>query len=55
MAESFAQKSDFYVVKFVGTGRPLVLERAAVEAARERINRRYNVLAEQNLEETPAS
>ncbi len=55
VAAAFAEKSDFYVVKFLGTGRPLVLERAAVEAARERIKNRYNVLAEQNLEESPAS
>ncbi len=36
-------------MKFIGIGRPLVLERTAVEAARERIKHRYNVLAEQNL------
>jgi S1-C subfamily serine protease len=50
MAEAFAQHSDFYVVKFIGNGRPLVLERAAVEAARERIRTRYGVQREQNLE-----
>lgn len=55
VAEAFAQKSDFYVVKFLGTGRPLVLERAAIEAARERIKARYDVPVEQNLEETPAA
>lgn len=49
LAEAFAQKTDFYVVKFIGIGRPLVLERAAVEAARERIKQRYNVPEEQNL------
>jgi hypothetical protein len=32
-----------------------VLNRAAVEAARERIKTRYNVLAEQNLEDQPIS
>jgi hypothetical protein len=55
VAEAFAQKTDFYVIKFLGTGRPLVLERTAVEAAANRIKSRYNVLSEQNLEETPAS
>lgn len=55
VAEAFAQKTDFYVVKFLGLGRPLVLERTAVEAAADRIKSRYNVLSEQNLEETPAS
>ena len=52
VAAAFAEKPEFYVVKFVGAGRPLVLERAAVEAARERIKARYNVTEEQNL---PAS
>ncbi len=49
LAAAFAEKSDFYVVKFLGLGRPLVLERSAVEAARERIKKRYNVPEEQNL------
>ncbi|MES2569907.1 MAG: trypsin-like peptidase domain-containing protein [Verrucomicrobiota bacterium] len=49
LAEAFAEKTDFYVVKFVGIGRPLVLERAAVEAASQRIKKRYNVPEEQNL------
>jgi S1-C subfamily serine protease len=52
VADAFAGKPEFYVIKFVGAGRPLVLERAAVEAARERIKARYNVTEEQNL---PAS
>ena len=52
MADAFAEKPEYFVVKFVGAGRPLVLERAAVEAARERIKARYNVTEEQNL---PAS
>jgi hypothetical protein len=49
VAEAFAEKPEFYVIKFIGYARPLVLDRAAVEAARERINQRYNVLKEQNL------
>jgi hypothetical protein len=32
-----------------------VLDRNKVEAARERIKTRYNVLKEQNLEDKPAS
>jgi len=48
-ADAFADKPEFYVIKFVGYARPLVLERSAVEAARERIRKRYNVLAEQNV------
>ncbi len=53
LSDAFAKQSDDYVIKLVGEGRPIVLERAAVEGARERINARYNVRAEQNLSETP--
>ena len=49
VAAAFAKPAEFYVVDFVGAGRPLVLERAAVDAARERIKKRYNVIEEQNL------
>jgi S1-C subfamily serine protease len=57
LAKALAQPGEFVVVDFVGAGRPLVLERAAVEAARERIKTRYNVTEEQYLGEppTPAS
>jgi hypothetical protein len=57
MAAAFAEKPEFYVIKFIGGGRPLVLERSAVESARERIKQRYNVLEEQNLtsDQTPQS
>jgi len=52
LSEAFAQPADDYVIKMVGQGRPIVLERAAVEQARERIVARYHVRAEQNLSET---
>ena len=39
----------------IGDGPPLVLDRNKVDAARERIKTRYNVLKEQNLEDKPAS
>jgi hypothetical protein len=57
LAAAFAEVKDFYVIEFVGTGgRPLVLERAAVEGARERIKTRYNVSQDQYLgEPTTAS
>jgi len=55
MAAAFSEKPDFYVIKFIGKGRPLVLERSAVEAARARIKARYNVSEEQNLESTETS
>ena len=50
VSEAFSKPVDFYVVKFIGNGRPLVLERAAVESARERIRTRYGLQREQNLE-----
>ena len=37
----------------IGDGPPLVLDRKEVEAARERIKTRYNVVKEQNLTEQP--
>jgi S1-C subfamily serine protease len=49
LANGLRKESDQYVIKLIGVGRPLVLDRAAVEAARERIDQRYNVEKEQNL------
>jgi S1-C subfamily serine protease len=51
LSDAFAKKVDVYVVEFVGLGRPLVLERAAVDAARERIRTRYNVIDDEYLGE----
>ncbi len=50
LADAFAKPSESYVLRFVGNGRPLVLERTAVEAARERIRSRYGVQKEQLLD-----
>ena len=50
MATAFAQKSDYYVIHFVGSVRPAVLERSAVERARDRIIGNYNVQREQYVE-----
>ncbi len=50
-AEAFAEPAEEYVINLEGEGRPIVLERSAIEAARERIKSRYNVLNEQNLSE----
>jgi hypothetical protein len=50
MADAFAQKSDYYVINFVGSSRPAVLERSAVEQARDRILTNYNVPKEQYIE-----
>lgn len=49
VAEEFAKPAEYYVIKMAGIGRPIVLERQAVDAARERILARYGVTREQNL------
>lgn len=49
LAAAFAEPADYYVIRFAGSGRPLVLERQAVAEARERIASRYGVTREQNL------
>ena len=51
LAKAFEQPAERYVVRMIGDGPPLVLDRAQVEAARERISKRYNVVKEQNLSE----
>jgi S1-C subfamily serine protease len=54
LAKAFAESPDRLVIRMIGDGPPLVLDRKQVETARERIMTRYNVLKEQNLEEQPA-
>ena len=49
VAAEFAKPADYYVIKMAGAGRPIVLERKAVEEARKRILSRYAVTKEQNL------
>lgn len=51
LAAAFAAPAERYVIKFLGEGRPLVLAKSAVEAARPRIAERYRLSAEQNLED----
>jgi S1-C subfamily serine protease len=55
LANAFAESPEQLVIRMIGDGPPLVLNRSQIEAARERIKTRYNVLKEQNLEEQPAS
>jgi len=55
LASALAEAPEHFVIRMIGDGPPLVLDRAKVEAARERIKARYNVLKEQNLEEQPIS
>ena len=50
VAEAFSQKSDYYVIHFVGSVRPAVLERSAVEQARDRILGNYDVHKEQYVD-----
>lgn len=51
LSAALAAQSDTYVIEFEGTGRPLVLSRTQVEAAKERIQNRYSVLRDQFLGE----
>src|SRR5438309_8612648 len=55
LADAFAQAPERLVIRMIGDGPPLVLDRNKVEAARERIKARYNVVKEQNLQERPES
>jgi len=54
LAKAFSATPDRFVIRMIGDGPPLVLDPKEVEAARERIKTRYNVVSEQNLEEQPA-
>jgi S1-C subfamily serine protease len=49
VANAFRKGADQYVINMLGNGRPLVIDRAAAEAARQRIDERYNVVKELNL------
>jgi S1-C subfamily serine protease len=51
VASAFDETSDFYTIKFVGASRPAVLQRTAVEEAKERIKDNYGVRLERNLGE----
>ncbi|MBA3762330.1 MAG: trypsin-like peptidase domain-containing protein [Chthoniobacterales bacterium] len=53
LAKAFAQTTDRFVIRMIGDGPPLVLDRTEVDAARDRIKRRYNVVKEQNLKAEP--
>lgn len=55
LAKALAEPSDRLVVDLIGDGPPLVLDPTKVAEARERIRSRYNVVAEQNLEDQPLS
>ena len=55
LAKAFSETSDHFVIRLIGDGPPLVLDRKKVEEARERIKTRYNVNKEENLEEQPGA
>src|ERR1700758_368466 len=44
LANAFAESPERLVIRMIGDGPPLVLNRSQIEAARERIKMRYNVL-----------
>ena len=52
---ALAKSAEQYVIEFEGIGRPLVLQRADLEAARDRIRVRYNVNPDQFLGDEPVS
>lgn len=51
-AKAFQTPSDYYVIKLLGMGRPIVLERKAVQEARPRILQRYGVISEAYLKDS---
>jgi S1-C subfamily serine protease len=55
LAEMLGQPADRFVINMIGDGPPLVLDPKQVEAARERIKTRYNVVREENLQEQPSA
>lgn len=54
--EQFSQEvrkdAEDYVIELIGNARPIVLEKQAIENARERIKTRYNITREENAKET---
>jgi S1-C subfamily serine protease len=50
-SQTLAEPAERFVIDLIGDGPPLVLDPKQVEAARERIRQRYNVVREQNLQE----
>lgn len=49
VAAAFDEPGEFHVIKLLGEGRPIVLERAALKDADRRIKERYNVATDRNL------
>src|ERR1700719_2629376 len=54
LSQTLAEPAERVVIDMIGSdGPPLVLDPKQVEAARERIQQRYNVIREQHLQEQP--
>jgi hypothetical protein len=53
LAQALSEPADRFVINLIGDGPPLVLDPEQVDAARERIKTRYNVVKEQNLDDQP--
>jgi S1-C subfamily serine protease len=52
LAGAFDEPAEFYVIQVIGDPQPLVLEAAAVAAARERIKQRYGITQERYLQDS---
>jgi hypothetical protein len=52
-SQTLSEPADRFVIDMIGDGPPLVLDPKQVEAARDRIRTRYNVIREENLQEHP--
>jgi S1-C subfamily serine protease len=55
LASAFSETADHFVIRMIGDGPPLVIDRQKAEDARERIKTRYNVVKEENLDEQPVA
>jgi S1-C subfamily serine protease len=55
LSQTLSEPAERFVIDMIGDGPPLVLDPKQIEAARERIRERYNVVREQNLQEQPTT
>ncbi len=44
IADAFSKNSEYYVLKFLNSGKPLVIEQSLVDAAQKRVKSQYNVV-----------
>jgi len=51
VSAAFKKDTEYYVIRLLGKGRPVVLEKSAVAEARQRILKRYGVQEEEYLED----